>query len=98
VLRSTILKVPHHGSALGWRGHRFAEQVRPSLAIISVGRRHGLPAESTLSELQAIDAQILTTRQAGAITIRTDGTRLLVTTFHSNNSDVRPQTSDLRHQ
>ncbi|OGX16526.1 MAG: DNA internalization-related competence protein ComEC/Rec2, partial [Omnitrophica WOR_2 bacterium GWF2_63_9] len=32
VLRSTILKVPHHGSALGWRGRQFAELVRPSLA------------------------------------------------------------------
>lgn len=86
VLRSTILKVSHHGSALGWRGQRFAQQVRPSMAIISVGRRHGLPSAETTAALVEVGAQVTTTREAGAITIRTDGTHLFVTTFRPEAS------------
>ncbi|MBI4353940.1 MAG: DNA internalization-related competence protein ComEC/Rec2 [Candidatus Omnitrophica bacterium] len=85
-LHSTILKVPHHGSALGREGRRFAEQVRPSVALISVGRRHGLPATSTLDELNSVGSQIMSTREAGAVTIRTDGMRLLVTNYRKQAS------------
>jgi competence protein ComEC len=85
-LRSTILKVPHHGSALGREGKRFAEQVRPSIALISVGRRHGLPASSTLDEWKSVGSQIMSTREAGAVTIRTDGVRLLVTNYRKQAS------------
>jgi competence protein ComEC len=85
-LRSTILKVPHHGSALGWRGRSFVEQVRPSIAVISVGRRHGLPSERTREVLAAVGAQVITTRESGAVTIRTDGIHVLLSTFRPDPS------------
>jgi len=82
-LRSTVLKVPHHGSALGPWGRALVEQVRPSTAVISVGRLHRLPAAAVLHDLEAVGAKTLLTRHAGAITIRTDGTRLLVDTYRN---------------
>ncbi len=87
-LRSTILKVPHHGSALGSSSRAFLEQVAPSVAILSVGRRHGLPSMKTLKDLNAVSAQILSTRQDGAVTIRTDGVRLLVTSYRKPGESI----------
>jgi competence protein ComEC len=82
-LASTVLKVPHHGSALGEAGARFFRAVHPAVALISVGRLHRLPHPSTLAALQEVGAQTLVTVHDGAIRVRTDGQRLLVTTFRT---------------
>ncbi len=79
-LRSTLLKVPHHGSRLGLSGARLLELVRPSWALLSVGQSHHLPAAETLEVLAQAGAQVRSTRRDGAIQIRTDGHRLLVRT------------------
>ena len=70
-LRSTFLKVPHHGSA-GAADRRFMEAVRPELAIISVGEnnRFGHPAEEMLRELRRVGAKVMRTDQEGAITLK----------------------------
>ncbi len=81
VVRSTILKVPHHGSRLGEAGGAFFAAVRPSLAVLSVGRMHHLPASETLEAIAATGSKLLSTRDAGAISLRTDGRRLQVRTF-----------------
>lgn len=85
MLRSTVLKVPHHGSALGRWGRAFVERTQPEVAVISVGRLHHLPSPAILQDLEGTGAQILLTRRDGAITVRTDGTRLLVKTFRQQN-------------
>ncbi len=82
-LHSTVLKVPHHGSALGRAQRPFLEQVHPSLAVLSVGFLHHLPTKEVMQDLVAVGAKVLLTRRDGAITIRTDGTRLIVHTGRS---------------
>jgi competence protein ComEC len=73
-----VLKVPHHGSRLGEAGKRFFEAVRPRVAIVSVGRLHQLPAHETLAALRRLGAQLYSTREHGALRLRTDGRRLEV--------------------
>ncbi|MBI4003912.1 MAG: DNA internalization-related competence protein ComEC/Rec2 [Candidatus Omnitrophica bacterium] len=80
-LSATVLKVPHHGSRLGTAGERFFDAVQPKIAILSVGRLHHLPAVETLQALQRTGARIYSTREDGAIHLRTDGRRLEVRTF-----------------
>jgi len=87
LLSSTVLKVPHHGSALGPLGAAFVEQVHPATAVISVGRRRGLPSSEVVEELKRVGANILLTRRDGAVTIRTDGHRIEVHTFRGNGRD-----------
>jgi competence protein ComEC len=83
-LRSTILKVPHHGSRLGDVGERFFSAVQPAIAILSVGRLHHLPAPQTLQALEATGASRYSTRDDGAIRVRTDGHRFDVRTFREH--------------
>lgn len=83
-LRSTVLKVPHHGSALGPWQRRFFERVHPELSVISVGRLHHLPVAGVLHDLQVLNSMIYVTRDHGAVTIRTDGKQLLVKTYRQS--------------
>jgi len=82
-LRSTVLKVPHHGSRLGSLGERFFGVVEPQVAILSVGRLHHLPAPETLGALERTGAVLLSTCRDGAVRLRTDGRRLDVHTFRT---------------
>ncbi len=75
-LAASVLKVPHHGSALGAEERVFLGQVRPTVAVISVGRLHHLPSEIVLQDLRDAGAATVLTRDAGAVTIRTDGAHL----------------------
>ena len=82
-LRSTVLKIPHHGSRSS-SSREFIEHVRPSIAVISVGadNRFGHPHAETLEVLgrYAPEARVMTTRDHGAIRFVTDGTTLSVET------------------
>jgi competence protein ComEC len=80
-LRSAVLKVPHHGSRLGQIGEQFFLAVAPTLAILSAGRAHHLPAPETVLALQRSGSALYSTRQDGAIHLRTDGVHLEVKTF-----------------
>ncbi len=80
-LPATVLKVPHHGSRLGPFGAEFFAAVHPALAILSVGRLHRLPAPETVAAITRTGAALYSTRETGAIRMRTDGTRLEVDTF-----------------
>jgi competence protein ComEC len=82
-VRATVLKVPHHGSRLGAAGERFFRAVAPRVAVLSVGRAHHLPAPETLRALEAVGAVVYSTRDHGAIHLRTDGHLLEVRTFKS---------------
>ena len=87
-LRSTVLKVPHHGSRLGQVGAEFFNAVRPQVAILSVGRLHRLPAPETLQNLRRSGATLYTTRDDGAVSMQTDGARLEVRTYKSQGATV----------
>jgi competence protein ComEC len=80
-VRATILKVPHHGSALGAATQAFFERVHPEVSIISVGRVHHLPSSEVVNALARVGTQLYLTRRDGAVTVRTDGTQLFVRTF-----------------
>jgi competence protein ComEC len=80
-VQAAVFKVPHHGSRLGRAGEDLLDAVRPRLAVLSVGRLHHLPAAETLAALARHEVPVLSTRDAGTVQIRTDGTRLDVRTF-----------------
>ncbi len=86
-IRAAVLKVPHHGSRLGEPGERFFARVRPSLAVISVGEAHGLPAGETVERLRRLGALIRTTREHGAIQVRTNGERVTVRAFRQGRRE-----------
>ncbi len=82
-VRSTVLKVPHHGSRTS-SSPEFIGQVGPSVAVISVGadNRFGHPHTETLEVLRrhALEAPVLMTKDRGMIRFVTDGTTLNVET------------------
>ncbi|MGI6193510.1 MAG: DNA internalization-related competence protein ComEC/Rec2 [Christensenellales bacterium] len=66
-----LLKVGHHGSKNS-TSEKFLKKTRPRIAIISAGQGnvYGLPAPETVKRLNAAGAQVYTTAEQGAITIR----------------------------
>ena len=75
-LRSEILKVPHHGSRTS-SSARFLDAVQPLYAIFSLGQRnrYQFPHADVVARYRARGCPMLRTDEAGAITLRTDGTR-----------------------
>ncbi len=72
-LRSSILKVPHHGSNTS-STPAFVAAVRPRWAVASLGfeNRFGFPRARTLSTYAAVGARLLRTDRDGAIRVRID--------------------------
>jgi beta-lactamase superfamily II metal-dependent hydrolase len=79
-LRSTVLKVAHHGSATSSTA-AFVEAVQPELAVVSVGANNpfGHPVASVVDRLAA-ESAVLRTDEHGTIDISTDGNRVWVET------------------
>ena len=73
-LKSTILKVGHHGSKTS-TGSDFVSEVDPSVAIISDGRnnKYGFPTAQALGVLAAHNVPVLRTDQEGTIVFVSDG-------------------------
>ncbi len=86
-LRSSILKVGHHGSRTA-TSDEFLDAVNPRLAVISAGRhnRYRHPHQATINKLLARGIKIYRTDRDGAITIKTDGYRLLTSPVVQNSS------------
>ena len=80
-LRSTVLKVGHHGSTTSTTDE-FLSTVSPQIAVISVGRdnRFGHPSQEVIDRLaQGIGQEgIYRTDENGTIEFITDGHRLWV--------------------
>ena len=68
--RYDVLKVAHHGSRRS-SSSRFLEQVRPKVAVISVGagNSYGHPHKETLARLASVGSKVLRTDELGAIKI-----------------------------
>lgn len=73
-LKSTLLKVGHHGSATSTRP-AFLARVDPQWAVISCGlrNRYGHPRREVLAALQAADVRTLSTDINGATCFELDG-------------------------
>jgi hypothetical protein len=74
-LRSTVLKVAHHGSKTSSHPPLLAA-ARPSFAVIScgVGNRYGHPHAEALARLRGV--RLLRTDRDGTVVLRTDGRSL----------------------
>lgn len=74
-LRSTVLKVAHHGAATSTTAP-FLRAVRPAVAIISAGagNPYGHPSPETIGRLRR--TLILRTDEHGAVRLTTDGQKL----------------------
>jgi competence protein ComEC len=70
-LRATLVKVGHHGSTTS-TGEVLLDVARPSLALVTVGRRnrYGHPAPSVLLRLARHEVRVLRTDRLGNITVR----------------------------
>lgn len=73
-LKSTVLKVGHHGSESS-TSYRFLREVAPDYAVISVGKdnSYGHPTEEVLSRLRDADVKTWRTDMQGTITAESDG-------------------------
>jgi len=74
LLKSEVLKVAHHGAATS-SGDLFLHAVRPSLAIISVGRMNKFshPSQTTLERLRQLRIATSRTDVGGALLLQSDG-------------------------
>lgn len=75
--KTDVLKVGHHGS-LTSTSENFLNQVRPSYAIIMVGKdnNYKLPKEEIIDRLSKIGIQIHRTDEEGTIEMISDGTNI----------------------
>ncbi len=82
-----VLKVAHHGSKNSTT-EEFLSYIRPEIALISCGRnnRYGHPHKELLERLELVNSQALITYETGAITIWTDGERMVVERFLERSS------------
>ena len=79
-LKSTVIKVPHHGSTTS-STKDFLSAVRPSYAVFSVGykNRFGFPKKAVIKRYEDLDCKTYRTDTQGAITMITDGEVIQVT-------------------
>lgn len=79
-LKSTILKVGHHGSRYS-TSQNFLEKVRPQAALISAGQDNsfGLPAADTIEQLEKTGIRTYRTDKDGTIELVSDGTTWNIT-------------------
>jgi competence protein ComEC len=80
-LRAEVLKVGHHGSRTS-SGASLLDAIRPSLALVSVGRgnRYGHPSPDVLGEFSRRGVRVLRTDIVGTTVVRTDGRTVSVST------------------
>lgn len=72
--QTNVLKVAHHGSKTS-TSKEFLKQVKPQIAIISVGKDNSYkhPSEQVLERLESIKAKIYRTDELGTILLISDG-------------------------
>jgi competence protein ComEC len=80
-VRSTVLKVGHHGSRTSTDA-QWLQEVAPQLAVISVGagNSYGHPHPEVIDALNQAGVQTLRTDEHGTVTCTTDGVSMHVTT------------------
>lgn len=74
ILKSTILKVAHHGSKSS-SIQEFLDAISPKIALIGVGKGNnfGHPNKNVISRLKSMKTKIYRTDENGEITIQVNG-------------------------
>ncbi len=87
-LKSTVLKVPHHGSCTS-SSYEFLRSVHPEIAIISAGRQNLFhhPCKKVVERIENFTRKIFVTAKDGTITVTTDGYRLCYSTFFTKQKN-----------
>ena len=82
LVKSDLLKIPHHGSASS-SSPVFLERVKPTYAVLSVGERNigHLPNPDVMRRYRLIGTKIYRTDRDGAITVITDGENIEIKPF-----------------
>lgn len=80
-LKSTVLKVGHHGSSAS-TSYPFLRAVMPQYAVISCekGNSYGHPHRETMSRLNDAEIEIYRTDEQGNIVMTSDGSNITVVT------------------
>jgi len=88
-LKSTLLKVGHHGSDTS-TSYRWLREIAPEYAIISVGKNnsYGHPTEQTLSRLRDAEVTLFRTDLQGHIICTSNGETLTFTTERNAHADT----------
>lgn len=92
-LKSTVLKVGHHGSETS-TSIRFLWEVMPQYAVISCGKdnKYGHPTEQTLSRLSQAGATVYRTDLQGDIICESDGGTVTFRTARNSDATLEPST------
>ena len=90
-LRSTVLKVGHHGSDTS-TSYRFLREIMPEYAVIQVGKdnSYGHPTEDTLSRLRDADVKVYRNDLQGDIICSSDGKVISFTTTKNESVQTNP--------
>jgi competence protein ComEC len=88
ITKSDYLKVAHHGSK-GASSEELLKKIKPAIAVLSAGKnnRYGHPSPEVLERLQSVSAKSYCTIDEGAVTVSTDGKKILVDTYFSATYD-----------
>ena len=88
-LKSTVLKVGHHGSETS-TSYVWLREIMPEYAVISVGvgNSYGHPTEEVLSRLRDADVKTFRTDMQGDIICISNGKTVTVTPSRNSDADV----------
>ena len=94
-LRSTLLKLGHHGSSTS-TSYRFLREVAPTYGVISVGtdNSYGHPNDEVLSRLRDADVILYRTDLQGDVICSSDGKTLTFTTNKGTGQPTNPTESE----
>lgn len=84
-LKSTVLKVAHHGSKTS-SSKAFISEIQPQVSVIScgMGNDYGHPNKIILDTLKSINSKILRSDINGNIIIKTNGDKLMIYTEYND--------------
>jgi competence protein ComEC len=89
-LNSTVLVIPHHGSATS-SSSEFVKAVQPLIGIVSAGwqNRYNFPHPEVIARYRHHQTRVLQTNHEGAIFVVTDGRKISVcTAVHGCDSSL----------
>lgn len=87
-LKSTVLKVGHHGSRNS-TSYPFLREVSPDFAVISVGSNpYGHPTEDVLTKLRDADVEVFRTDLQGNITCLSNGRTVEFSVERNRDADT----------